>query len=319
MGEIVMEVVERVIGREVNAEAHRDLIDEAVAALRADTAGGAAAAGTGATVSEPSAPGVHGRRGRGGRRGRARGAWRPTWKRSSSSSWATRQLRAALTDTAVPGPARRAVILDLLDGKVLPAARRLAAFACRRGRRPRGPASRSAGSAPTGATVDEGQDEEPGLSLLQSRAPGRRLRRGRVRGHVDRRARVARGRPVPLRPDRGLHAGPARRRCPIATSTSAARQGLVDAAAWRARCRPRPCRWPATCVTGGRARDIVGTLDFLVEQTAQARGWRIAHVRAAAPIDDASSETSSPSRSARWPAARRAAGGRSTSRCSAAR
>jgi F-type H+-transporting ATPase subunit b len=48
MGEIVMEVVELVIGREVNAEAHRDLIDEAVAALRADTAGGAAAAGTGA-------------------------------------------------------------------------------------------------------------------------------------------------------------------------------------------------------------------------------------------------------------------------------
>ena len=43
MGEIVMEVVERVIGREVNYEAHRDLIDEAVSALRADTAGGAAA------------------------------------------------------------------------------------------------------------------------------------------------------------------------------------------------------------------------------------------------------------------------------------
>jgi F-type H+-transporting ATPase subunit delta len=38
-------------------------------------------------------------------------------------------------------------------------------------------------------------------------------------------------------------------------------------------------------VTGGRARDIVGTLDFLVELTAQARGWRIARVRAAAPID----------------------------------
>ncbi len=43
-----MEVVERVIGREVDAEAHRDLIDEAVTALRADTAGGAAAAGAGA-------------------------------------------------------------------------------------------------------------------------------------------------------------------------------------------------------------------------------------------------------------------------------
>jgi F-type H+-transporting ATPase subunit delta len=40
-------------------------------------------------------------------------------------------------------------------------------------------------------------------------------------------------------------------------------------------------------VVGGRARDIVGTLDWLVEQTAKARGWRIARVRAAAPIDEA--------------------------------
>ncbi len=43
MGEIILDVVERVIGREVTYEAHRDLIDEAVEALRADTGGGAAA------------------------------------------------------------------------------------------------------------------------------------------------------------------------------------------------------------------------------------------------------------------------------------
>jgi len=42
MGEIVMDVVERVIGREVNFEAHRDLIDEAVGALRAEAAGSGA-------------------------------------------------------------------------------------------------------------------------------------------------------------------------------------------------------------------------------------------------------------------------------------
>jgi F-type H+-transporting ATPase subunit b len=47
MGELVLEVVERIIGREVNTEAHRDLIDEAVAALRAD-AEGTAASGAGA-------------------------------------------------------------------------------------------------------------------------------------------------------------------------------------------------------------------------------------------------------------------------------
>jgi len=43
LGEIVMDVVERVIAREVNAEAHHDLIEEAVSALNADATGSAAA------------------------------------------------------------------------------------------------------------------------------------------------------------------------------------------------------------------------------------------------------------------------------------
>jgi F-type H+-transporting ATPase subunit b len=44
MGELVLDVVERVIGREVDAGAHRDLIDEAVAALTADAGGAPAGA-----------------------------------------------------------------------------------------------------------------------------------------------------------------------------------------------------------------------------------------------------------------------------------
>jgi F-type H+-transporting ATPase subunit b len=43
LGEIVMDVVERVIAREVNAEAHHGLIEEAVSALNADATGSAAA------------------------------------------------------------------------------------------------------------------------------------------------------------------------------------------------------------------------------------------------------------------------------------
>jgi hypothetical protein len=46
MGEVVMEVVERVIGREVNLDVHRGLIEEAVVALREEP--DSAAAGTGA-------------------------------------------------------------------------------------------------------------------------------------------------------------------------------------------------------------------------------------------------------------------------------
>ena len=43
LGELTMDVVERVIGRKVNATAHDDLISEAVSVLRADATGGAAA------------------------------------------------------------------------------------------------------------------------------------------------------------------------------------------------------------------------------------------------------------------------------------
>jgi F-type H+-transporting ATPase subunit b len=43
LGEIVMNVAEQVIAREVSAEAHHDLIEEAVSALRTDATGGAAA------------------------------------------------------------------------------------------------------------------------------------------------------------------------------------------------------------------------------------------------------------------------------------
>ncbi len=78
------------------------------------------------------------------------------------------QLRAALTDTAVAGPARRAVMLDLLEGKVTPAARRLAAFACMAVEAPEVPSALGWVSTRV-RHLGEGQDEEPGLSLLQSR------------------------------------------------------------------------------------------------------------------------------------------------------
>ena len=45
MGQLVMDVVERVIGREVDADVHRDLVDEAIAAVNVD--GGSS---TGATA-----------------------------------------------------------------------------------------------------------------------------------------------------------------------------------------------------------------------------------------------------------------------------
>jgi ATP synthase F1 delta subunit len=42
----------------------------------------------------------------------------------------------------------------------------------------------------------------------------------------------------------------------------------------------------AGVVVQGRVRDVVSALDWLVEEAAKARGWRVARVRAALPIDD---------------------------------
>jgi F-type H+-transporting ATPase subunit delta len=49
---------------------------------------------------------------------------------------------------------------------------------------------------------------------------------------------------------------------------------------------PATGRLAAYAVRGGRARDIVSTLDALVEDAAKARGWRVARVSAADAVDD---------------------------------
>jgi F-type H+-transporting ATPase subunit delta len=54
---------------------------------------------------------------------------------------------------------------------------------------------------------------------------------------------------------------------------------------------PATRRLAAYAVRGGRARDIVSTLDALVEDAARARGWRVARVHSADQVDDAQRQT----------------------------
>jgi F-type H+-transporting ATPase subunit delta len=191
-------------------------------------------------------------------------------------------LRAALSDTAVPGPARRAVVLDVLEGKVSAEARRLAAIAGMVVPAPQ-VTSALAWLATRVRHLAEGIDEEPGLSLTQSRqrvggfatAVHEDMSTAQLESLEDDLFRFARI--VAATP--GLRSALTDRDLDVA-----ARQGLVT--------ELLEGKVPATtlalvryAVAGGRARDIVGTLDFLVELTAQARGWRIARVRAAAPIE----------------------------------
>ena len=197
---------------------------------------------------------------------------------------ANTQLRAALSDTAVPGPARRAVMLDLLDGKVEPPARRLAAYACMVVAAPQVTAALSWVSTRV-RHLAEGQDDEPGLSLTQSR---QRVGGFAAAVHED----MSTSELESLEDDlfrfaRIVAATPALRSALTDRDLDVdARRGLVTELLQR-KIPAASLSLARYAVTGGRARDIVGTLDFMVELTAQARGWRIARVRAAAPIDDA--------------------------------
>jgi F-type H+-transporting ATPase subunit delta len=193
-------------------------------------------------------------------------------------------LRSALTDTTVRGPVRRAVMLDLLDGKVSGPARQLAAFACSAVSAPEVPVA--LGWVATRARhVAEGQDiVEVPLSLMQSRqrvggfatAVFEDLSHAGLESLEDdlfRFARIVASTP-PLRAalvDRDL--------------AVTARQGLATQLL-EGKVQAGTLSLVRYVIAGGRARDIVGTLDWLVEQTAKARGWRIARVRAAAPIEE---------------------------------
>jgi F-type H+-transporting ATPase subunit delta len=194
-------------------------------------------------------------------------------------------LRAALSDTAVPGPARRAVMLDLLEGRVGEPARRLAAFGCMAVPAQDVTAALSWLSLRVRHVSERSDVEEPSLSLTQARqrvtgfatALYEDMSTSELESLEDDLFRFARivGATPELRgalTDRDLAVD--------------ARQGLVT--------QLLEGKVPGTtlslvryAVAGGRARDFVGTLDFLVERTALARGWRIARVRAARAIDEA--------------------------------
>jgi F-type H+-transporting ATPase subunit delta len=197
----------------------------------------------------------------------------------------TPPLRAALSDTAVNGPARAAVMRDLLAGKVSEPARRLAAFASGAVAAPDVIGALTGVAHRAQRAADGVREPEPPLSLKQARQ--------RVGGYAQERyesmstedleamedslfrfARIVESNP-------GLRTALSDRDQPVGS-----RQGLVDQLL-EGKVSAPTFALVGYVVEGGRARDFVGTLDWLVELTAQARGWRIARVRSAAEIEAA--------------------------------
>ncbi len=201
------------------------------------------------------------------------------------------ELELAINDGSVPVSARRSVLDDLLDGKVRPEVRSLihqavtvvpasdleAAFHWL--------ASQMRIAAEHGPSVAGETDDEATLGRLASR--------NRVSGYAaavfegvttaeleeieDQLFRFART----VENSRPLRHALGDRDLPVAL-----RQQVI-ADLFGDQVLPATQRLAAYAVRGGRARDIVATLDALVVDAARARGWRVARVQSAKVVDDA--------------------------------
>jgi F-type H+-transporting ATPase subunit delta len=85
---------------------------------------------------------------------------------------------------------------------------------------------------------------------------------------------------------RTVEATPALRRALVDSGLPADVRGAVVQDLLADRGHPATLRLVEYAITGGRARDLVGTLNWLVERTAEARGWRVARVSAAAEVGE---------------------------------
>lgn len=192
-------------------------------------------------------------------------------------------LLSALTDTSVPARERKAIVADLLEHKVSAPARRLAAFAAAAVGAPKIPIALD-WLTERAARVAEGASEPPAvLSFGAARA--------RVAGFA---AAIFEETPTA---ELDEIEDELFRFTRVVESTSQLRAALTNSALpesvrqgvaqdlLQGKVRPGALMLVEYVLGAGRSRDLVGTLDWLVEETARARGWRVARVRAANEVD----------------------------------
>ena len=196
---------------------------------------------------------------------------------------ANSDLRAAMTDTSVSGNARKAVMAQVLENKVGGPASRLAAQAARVSAAQDVPQALAYLASRSHHAANEEAYAEPTLSVMAARE--------RVGGYAEalyedldvkaleeiedelfRFARTVEGNP-------SLRHALTDRDLPVDH-----RQGVVHALIEGKASAPSLALVDYV-IAGGRARDIVGTMDWLVDLTARARGWRVAKVRTARELD----------------------------------
>jgi F-type H+-transporting ATPase subunit delta len=203
---------------------------------------------------------------------------------------ASNELTLAINDGSVPVAARRAVLDHLLEGRVRPEVRSLIHQAVTVV--PAGELTTSfhwlAARVAHAASRPPATAAEPDVEEVL----GRMASRNRVSGYAaavfetvtvpeleeieDQLFRFART----VESNRRLRTALGDRDLPVTVRQQVIAQLLSD------QVLPATGRLAAYAVRGGRARDIVATLDALVEDAARARGWRVARVQAATEVGE---------------------------------
>ena len=198
------------------------------------------------------------------------------------------QLTLALDDGSVPVASRRAVLDHLLEGRVRPEVRGLVHQAVTVV--PAGEltasfhwlASRLAHAAGRSASAAAEPEEVLGRMGSRNRVSGyaaavfETVTVAEIEEIEDQLFRFART----VESNRRLRAALGDRDLPVTVRQQVIAQLLG------AQVLPATLRLAAYAVRGGRARDIVSTLDALVEDAARARGWRVARVQAATEVGE---------------------------------
>jgi F-type H+-transporting ATPase subunit delta len=195
-------------------------------------------------------------------------------------------LRGVLSDTSISGAVRGLILADLLQGKVGAVAVRLATFAV---------SSASAQDVPhaVGELSVMARDFQDAGVLVPENL-GKMDARRRVAGYCEAQLEeIGTEHFAQIEGElfvwaRTIEANAELRRlvldrdAPLDARLGATEQLLAN------KVQPVTLRLARYVIEGGRPRDVVGTLDFLVDYVARARDWRVARVRTARPLDEAS-------------------------------
>lgn len=199
-----------------------------------------------------------------------------------------RELRAVLSDTSIAGVARGLVVADLIAGKVGVDAQRVAVFTATWA--PAQEVPRTIEDLAFAARVASETGTMPlgPLGLLEARR--------RVGGYADalldeiETERFSDIEDELFRWARTVDANDELRRLLVDRDAPLASRLGVTGQLLGSRVHPATLALARFAIEGGRPRDVVGTLDFLVNYVALARDWRVARVYTARPLDAASRE-----------------------------